>query len=358
MPSDSIVILASAGSGKTTTIVEQAGTNEDERSLLVTYTINGKTELSDKGYERFGFIPPQVKITTWYSFVLEHFVRPFQLHLHPTRVSTINFERGRSARGVRKTNVGGYYFSSPERLRLDKVTDFACTLIAETDGLPIQRFKAICDHLYIDEVQDLSGYDLELLELLLKAGQKITFVGDCRQATYTTNDSGKNSAYSGAHIVKKFEEWQSEGLLNITHQDHSYRCIQAICDFADAIYPDFKNTKSLNNTTTDHDGIYAVRKADEDSYRQKFSPQPLRYSRATRGIEGDPMNFGAVKGLTFERTIIYPHGKLKSYLTTGDLKHVAKSLAKTYVAITRARQSVAFVVPNNTKQLIVPFYER
>ena len=161
------VVLASAGSGKTTTIVKEAGSSDNKRSWLITYTLNGRGELSDKAYEMFGSIPVNVKISTWYSFILQHFVRPYQAHLHKTRVSSINFERGRSTLRIPKTNTKAYFFSSPDRLRLDKVTDFACEIIDKTGGLPIQRFRAICDHLYIDEAQDLSGYDLELIELSL-----------------------------------------------------------------------------------------------------------------------------------------------------------------------------------------------
>ena len=69
------------------------------------------------------------------------------------------------------------------------------------------------------------------------------------------------------------------------------------------------------------------------------------------------MNYGAVKGMTFSRTLIYPHGPLKAYLKTGDLKSAGKEIAKLYVAVTRARQSVAFVVPDNLNKLILPLYD-
>jgi DNA helicase-2/ATP-dependent DNA helicase PcrA len=69
------------------------------------------------------------------------------------------------------------------------------------------------------------------------------------------------------------------------------------------------------------------------------------------------MNFGAVKGMTFDRTLIFPHGPLKKYLVSGDLKDAGKELAKLYVAVTRARQSTAFVVPDNSGDLIVPAFK-
>lgn len=356
MPSSNRVILASAGSGKTTTIVGEAGAETQARSQLVTYTNNGRGELSDKAYSMFGSIPSHMRISTWYSFILQHFVRPYQAHLHPTRVATINFTRGRTARYVKRGQTR-YSFSSSDRLHLDKVTDFACLLIEETKGLPLERFLGICDHLYIDEAQDLSGYDLELIEYLLKSGLQVTLMGDCRQATYTTNDSPKNRAFCGANIVKKFEIWEKADLLEIEHQAYSYRCIQDICDFADVFHPNFENTESRNEKKTKHDGLFAVRESDVDAYIEQYSPQPLRYSRATKNVPGTPMNFGAVKGMTFERTLIYPHGPLRKYLISGELKDAGKELAKIYVAATRARQSVAFVVPDKSGDMIVPTLE-
>lgn len=359
MPSDNRVILASAGSGKTTSIVDEACKARDCRSELITYTLNGRAELSDKAYYLFKSIPPHVRISTWYTFVLQHFVRPYQAHLHPKRVSTINFQRGRTARGVKKTNIGQYFFSGDkqDRLRLDKVTDFACELVDKTKGLPIDRYRAIIDHLYIDEAQDLSGYDLELVEMLLKAGLRITMIGDCRQATYTTNDSPKNKAYVGVNIVKKFVEWEKAGLLQIEHQAHSHRCVQEICDFADKFHPDFKNTQSLNKTVTGHDGVFAVRQSDVAAYCEKYIPQPLRYDRRTKNAPANAMNYGAVKGMTFERTLIFPHGPLLKYLATGDLKDAGKEIAKLYVAVTRARQSAAYVIPDGLAPAMLPVFD-
>lgn len=356
MPSTNRVILASAGSGKTTTIVSEAGGSLDTRSHLITYTNNGRGELSDKAYSMFGSIPSHMRISTWYAFILQHFIRPYQAQLHKTRVSTINFKRGRTARYIKRGQTS-YSFSSPDRLRLDKVTDFACLLIEKTKGLPVDRFLEICDHLYIDEAQDLSGYDLELIEILLLAGLRITLIGDCRQATYTTNDSPKNKAFTGAKIVRKFENWKKAGLLEIEHQAYSFRCIQPICDFADAFHPDFENTESRNSNHSEHDGLFAVRESDVAAYRESYNPQTLRYSRATKDVEGSPLNFGAVKGMTFERTLIYPHGPLKKYLASGELKHAGKEMAKLYVAVTRAKQSVAFVVADDVTDLIVPIFK-
>jgi DNA helicase II / ATP-dependent DNA helicase PcrA len=357
MPSANRVILACAGSGKTTTIVDDACTDASRKAALITYTVNGTDELVKIACERHRAVPSHTVISTWYAFLLRHFIRPYQTQLYKPRVSRLLFLRGQTARFANATNVGQHYFSGPGMIYLDKVSKFACEIIQQTGGQPIRRFEQIFDRLFIDESQDLSGYDLELVEHLLKSGTEITLVGDNRQATYTTNDSGKNKRYARSNIVDKFKEWERAKLCSIEYQTGSRRCVQQICDFADLFFPAAEKTQSLNSRLTGHDGIFAVEKRHVADYSAKFDPQPLRYNRTYSDIAGRPINFGVAKGMTFERTLIYPHGPLRKYLGTGKLADAGKELPKLYVAVTRARQSTAFVVEDGATLATVARYQ-
>ncbi len=346
MPSNNRAIIASAGSGKTTNIVDASCGDETRRAGMITYTNNGREEIAKKCYERFGCVPPHVTISTWYAFLLRHFVRPYQNFLYEPHVTGIQFVNGRSDRYSKANDIPRHYFSRPDRTRIyvDKVSKFACQVIDRTEGLPLLRFGQIFDRLFIDESQDLAGYDLDLIEMLLKSGVQISLVGDHRQATYSTNNAAKNKKYGGPKVVLKFEEWEKAGLCEIDYHNYSRRCVQPICDLADQFYPEFPDTKSQNKTVTGHDGVFAVQERHVLAYMAAYNPQPLRYSRASKNIAGKPINFGNAKGMTFDRTIIFPHGPLKKFLKTSHLKDAGKEIAKIYVAITRARQSVAFVV--------------
>lgn len=355
VPSANRIVLASAGSGKTTGIVQEACGDAKGRSALITYTLNGRGELSDKAYEHFGAIPPNVSIGTWYSFVLTHFVRPYQNHLYDPRVGAINFNRV-PVRPIKKTDTRQFFFSSPGRIWRDRVTDFARQVIEKTQGLPLRRIERIFGRIYVDEAQDLSGWDLELVEHLLKCATEIILVGDHRQATYSTNDNPKNKAYAGEKIVRKFEEWQRLGLVEIEHLAISRRCNQAICDFADQLFPASPKATSLNKEVTGHDGVFLLTADNLARYCDAFDPQPLRYSKATAVAHGKPLNFGEAKGMTFKRTVIYPHGPFQKYLKTGHLDLAGQSLTRTYVAVTRARYSVAIVVPSGFKSKLLPFF--
>ncbi len=259
----------------------------------------------------------------------------------------IHFLNERSALRIPEGKTRVHYFSKPDLIYSDKVSKFALKVIEQTSGLPLRRFEQIFDKLFIDESQDLVGYDLDLVELLLKSNVEISLVGDHRQAVYSTHSAAKNKKYAGPKIVRKFEEWKKIGLCNLEYQNYSHRCVQAICDFADQFHPDAPSTESRNTEVTGHDGVFAVQECDIPAYMETYAPQAIRYNQRTKVILGKPINFGAAKGKTFERTLIYPHGPLKKFLRTGRIEDAGKEIAKIYVAITRARQSVAFVVDDD-----------
>lgn len=353
MLSDNRVIMATAGSEKTSTIVKHA-TASACCSALITYTNNASAELHAKTLSTVGYVPEHIEVNTWFSFLLRHLVRPYQLHLHDTHIGKLLFVQGWSRRYVRESDTDQYYFGRPGEILSDKIAQFAVKLIEDTGGKPIDRLERIFSRIYVDESQDLAGYDLDIVEYLLDSSISVTLMGDHRQATYSTNNARKNSAYRGVKIVKKYEEWNRSGRANLEYQNESWRCVQPICDFADALFPDFPRTTSLNRVTTGHDGVYAIGRGDLPGYLAEYGPTCLRYNRRYRDVEGMALNFGEAKGMTFERTVIYPHNKLMKFLRTGNLEDAGAAIAKIYVGVTRARQSVAFVVPDSDQEYIVP----
>ena len=356
MPSANRIILASAGSGKTTTIVSEAALEPGVRSALVTYTNNSEAELRTTANGICGCVPPHMQIATWFGFLLRHMVRPYQRAAYPGSVRGLAFVNGISARGSREADTTRHYFGRPGHMYIDKVSKFACKLIGETGGKPVDRLAQIVDRVYVDEAQDLAGYDLELIERLLESDIEVVLAGDHRQATFKTNQSAKNRRYGKQRIIDKFRAWEVCGKARIEIHQHSYRCVQRICDAADRLFPNVEGTISRNHTRTGHDGMFLVCQQDVGAYVERFSPQVLRYNRRMRNVPGTPYNFGEAKGMTFERVLIFPHKALATYCVTGELEDAGKELAKIYVAMTRARQSVGIVVPNGTEGGIAPVY--
>jgi hypothetical protein len=103
-------------------------------------------------------------------------------------------------------------------------------------------------------------------------------------------------------------------------------------------------TVSQGVPETDHDGVFSVLWAEVTGYVAAHRPPVLRDDREvdTQGLPA--MNFGAVKGRTFERVLIFPTKPIAEYVATrvpGNLKDGSR--ARLYVAATRACHSVAFV---------------
>lgn len=331
-------------------IVEEALSKPARRIAIITYTLNNVDELKRRFYQLNGSIPPHVEIYSWFAFLLREGARPYQNYVYSARrIETIAFVSGRSAKFTKKKDVQRYFFSEGRAIYTDKISEFVCACNAASGNLVIERLSRIYDDIYIDEVQDLAGFDLDFVVLLLKSPIRILLVGDHRQATYSTNVSAKNSQFRGTHITKLFEKWRRKGLCEVKFLAQSHRCNQLICDFADRLYPDMPPTTSLNKVITGHDGLFLVTEADVAEYVSLHSPAVLRFDKKTECAGHNAINFGDSKGLTFDRVLIFPHGPIAKYLATGQLSHVEKSCAKFYVAVTRARYSVAFVCDGECK---------
>jgi DNA helicase II / ATP-dependent DNA helicase PcrA len=331
--------IACAGSGKTTALAEEAvRVALTDRVLIVTYTNENVREIRSKIIDVAGYVPTNIEILSWYAFLLRDGVRPYQRLMSVSRVSTIDFQTvlSRYHPADHYTNRAGHIFSK-------KVSEFVVKCDGLSNGRVVARLERIYTYLFIDEVQDCAGYDLDLLELFFKSKLKVICYGDPRQATFSTNTSAKNRQYRGERIVDWMTLKAGQGLFLLEKSTSSYRCNDAICVFADQLYPSYERTTSLNENTTGHDGIFFISVAQLPAYMEKLRPTVLRYSIAsnTHGLRA--FNIGSVKGKTFERVLIFPTKPMLRFIQTAVLRE-GDDVKKFYVAVTRARYSVAFVV--------------
>jgi DNA helicase-2/ATP-dependent DNA helicase PcrA len=342
MPPSNRIVFASAGAGKTTEIVTQALSMRPQKVAITTFTLKNVEEIKRKVIELNGCAPPEITIYPWYTFVLHEMARPYQGYVHAQRIDGVHFAKGATKTWVPKTDVARYYCDRENHVYSDRLGDFALLCDMTSGGKVINRLKDMFTHIFIDEVQDLAGFDIDVLELLLRSPTGMTLVGDVRQATFRTSYAPKNKKFCGQGFILKAEAWQKAGLCDVTFLAHSRRCIQSICDVADLIFPNLPKAESKSTKQTGHDGVFAVRTVHVEEYRRRYRPQILRRDRRF-GAELDAENFGLVKGLGFQRVLIVPYSGITKWLTSGDPKHVAGSAEEVYVAITRAYQSVAII---------------
>lgn len=338
------VIVACAGSGKTTYIVDEALKLRNKRILLTTYTVENLDQIKAYFIEKKGCVPSNVSIQTWFSFLFQDGARPYQNYMTDRgRVQSINFlEPGKALRYVPETE-DSHYLTEKNYLYKDKVSKFTCKCDEKSNGLVIRRLAKIYDYIFIDELQDFAGWDLNLLEELFKSGIVIIAVGDPRQATFSTNNSSKNNQYRKSDVYLWLKKREKTKNIIIEEKADCYRCNQQICNFSDDLFPDLSKTKSMNNFVTGHDGIYWMEQGNVNEYISKYKPTVLRFSKATKTMDLSAINIGLSKGRTYDRVLIFATNPMQKYLETADLTKAGDKI-KLYIAVTRARYSAAFVV--------------
>lgn len=342
MPPSNKIVFASAGAGKTTVIATEALAMRPQRVAITTFTIKNAEEIRRKIVQLNGCVPKEVTIYPWYTFLLHELVRPYQGHVHPTRVAGIHFAKGATQTRVRKTDVARYYCDAKNDAYSDRLGEFGLLCEVASEGKVVRRLGDMYAHIFVDEVQDLAAFDIDVLELLFRSSIGVSCVGDIRQSTFRTSYAPKNKKFCGRGFLLKADIWKKAGLCDVKFMAHSYRCVQTICDVADLIFPDLPKAQSHNERRTQHDGVFAVRSIHIEEYRRRYAPQILRLDRRF-GKNLPAENFGMVKGLGFERVLIVPYKGITKWLSTGDAQHVAGSADEVYVGITRAYQSATFI---------------
>ncbi len=336
------VVIASAGGRKTTYIIEEALKKTEEKILITTYTLENLDQINSYLIEQNGHVPKNITALSWFTFLLRDGVRPYQNYmLANKKVRSVDFQ-SRPSIYIKKSEQA-YFINSASNIYRDRVSDFVCEGNKVTTGLIIKRLEKVFDYIYVDEIQDLAGWDQEFVELLLLSSIKITLVGDPRQATYTTNNANKNKATKGKHMKQWVDELSKKGILDIEERVECFRSNQDICNFADRLFPQLPKSVSKNDARTGHDGIFFIKPKELPSYFAKYKPKILRWDRRSDTLDFPAMNIGLSKGRTFERVVIFPTNPMKEYLRTKDIEK-AGDISKLYVAITRAKHSVAFVI--------------
>jgi len=336
------LIIAAAGSGKTETLVNMA-LHEQRPVLITTYTDNNVEEIKSRFYQKNGCIPQNITILPWYTFMLSHGVKPYQDLKHKDDIKGICLTGGISTKYISK-DCNEYYFSSDGSIYADKIAQFLIWLNDITQGHVIENLKALFPNIYIDEVQDLSGYDQELIKALIDAGIDVTCVGDPRQGVFITSKGNKNKKFVRSQMIEFFNTKMPQIEIDEDSLNTNYRCSADICTLSNTIFPNMSHVVSGNNEQSKRVGCYFVRKQDVDEYQKECKAMQLRYWIRSRVNDNYPTNnFGLVKGKSFDHVLIYPTEKMLDFLLNGTVIENPEIKAKLYVAITRARYSVGIV---------------
>lgn len=342
------VVVAVAGAGKTELVARRiASEPKPERAMLLTYLTRNQIEDSARIAGKLDGRAGYPRVMGWFSFLLNEIVRPYSKLCWPNveigSLCTCIPNDFKYKKGLQR------YFTSRGDVYSENLALLAVKVIGGSNGAAISRLESIVDAIYIDEMQDLRGNDLVILEMLVASKINLTIVCDPRQAVVKTSRSDtKYKEYRDDGVADFFLEMEKGSKCTIEWKTETYRFTQEIAKFSDAV---IKHARAFPPTVSNvqpegYSGLYLIDKKDVERYAREHHATVLRFNKRAGSFNGiEVANFGECKGMTRRDVVILATNTIEKMLKSGT-KLKAESARKLYVAITRAQQSVAVAVGN------------
>lgn len=369
------LMIAAAGAGKTTFLVKEALKVKNRNVLIATFTDENVREIKKKFTELNGFIPHNIHIKGWFSFLLQDCLKPYQCILNQEifgkKIGFNYWTQGQS--GFRFTSRGRpvywgeqdflkHFFDSKFSVYSDKISKLIVRIHESNSELVFHRLAKIYDYIFIDEIQDLAGYDLDIIKNLYSSIENVMAVGDPRQTTYSTHHSQKYGKYSKGKIMEFF----SENLSDVCEIDESTLCKshrneQIICEVSSQLFPDFTPSESCeccNDSHVEHLGIFYVPESKYLNYLEQYRPTQLRWDSRNKKVNNQypVMNIGSSKGLTLDRVILYPTSQMIEWFKDETKVFEQQTQSKFYVGLTRAKYSLGIVIEDKDLTKMRPLF--
>lgn len=351
--SRNMVKMSAAGSGKTFDICKEALdiAKAGNRVLITTYTNRGAESVRKEiRSQNDGVLHPLVVVKTWYVFMLSDMIKPYQRYLTGEIGGVKSFDYSQTYGFINYAKAGTKekYIIGDKRVRSNEGSSLVCLLNHLSGGKVISRLEETYHTVFFDEIQDLAGYDIEIIRLLIDSSVGVVCCGDNKQATFSTHSARKNKKRTGKNIWEFFKELEDKSMVEVERNLSSRRFNNQICCFANSVFPIGEPITTIMSEKTIHDGVFLIDAEDLFEYHTTFSPVVLRYDIRADTYGYFAINYGACKGETFERIVIIPNGPLIDFLVK---RTALKSPEKYYVAVTRPKYSIAIVMPQLPKIL-------
>ena len=328
---DKKLILAVAGSGKTTTIIRSISL--DKRSLIVTYTNNNLQNLRSEIVNRFGYLPQNISLMTYFTFIHSFCYLPFLKDKY--RTTGLDYRKpNKFAEGEMR-----YITKESRRLYSNRIAKF----IIENDIIDaiINRIERYFDNFFIDEIQDFAGHDFNFLSQISKLERPLLYVGDYFQHTYDTSRDGTVNRNLHSSL-DSFKQRVVDMGLEIDEQtlSHSYRCCPEVCEFvSEKLKINIQSHRSDKATINYVDNPELIKEIiQDDSVVKLFYQQHYQYACYSQ-------NWGGSKGENKYNDIcvILNDSTLRKYQSNNlcELPNITRN--KLYVALTRANGSITLV---------------
>lgn len=329
---DKELVLATAGSGKTTEIINKL--NKENKILLITYTDANYDILKNKVIEKFKEIPNNIKIYTYFSFLYSVCFAPLKRNWD---IRGLDF-RDINNKYLKKENIE-YYLNKRNRKMYHRRLASFCNkqLIDEIKN----RLEKYFDIIYVDEVQDFAGHDFNFLLNILDTNVKFFMVGDYYQHTYDSSQDGNVNI----NLYKNYDKYinmfkQKNIAINIDLLKKSKRCSATVCKFIKNkiginIESDKKNETIVKEIDTNEEILKII---ENKKIVKLFYNNHIKYN-----IE-NTNNWGNSKGETYKDVcVILNDNTYKMYKKNMLNKLPQQTKNKLYVACSRTKNNLYFI---------------
>lgn len=319
---DKLVINAVAGSGKTSKIVSQL--DEIDNVALITYTRANEASLRNKIIEKFGFIPQNLHVYSYFSFLYRVCFLPITI----TDNKGICFDT--------PSHYCTNHFTNDGRIYSNRLALFLNELKQKEF---LSRLNKYFDRIYIDEMQDFGSDDFDFLINLAKLDIRVTLVGDFYQRTFMTSQRGNKNKALMKDFTRYIGKLESAGYeIDDKSLTECYRCSMNVCDFVSknlGINIFSKKANTIVSRIDSEEEIETILQNNEimKLFYQNHSKYRLRSN-----------NWGLSKGEEYKHVCVVLNNTTAKVFNNSLLHEMAPtSLCKFYVACTRTLGDLYFI---------------
>ncbi len=329
---DRRLILAVAGSGKTTFLINTL--DLERRFLIVTYTENNMAHIRRSIINKFGYIPKNITLFTYFQFLIHVCYRPFLKDKYKAK----GIKWDMPEKWTRFKKNWQHYMSPHRYLYYNRIAKLCMLCCADLIKARIEKFF---DCFMVDEVQDLGGHDFNLLKAIIPTKIDCLFVGDFYQHTFETSNDGNINSGLYKNFEKYKRSWSNAGItVDESTLSNSYRCSPTTCDFVTQHLGIFIASHCQNPCTI----TLVDKQNDADTLFNDNSKVKLFYQEANK-YTCFAENWGKSKGLdSFQNVcIVLNKTTLQAFVNNKLNQLKASTLNKLYVACTRAKGNIYFI---------------
>lgn len=327
------LILSVAGSGKTKLLIDRL--DKVKRFLIVTYTNKNTDNIRRRVLKKFGYIPKNITIYTYFEFLMAVCYRPFFSDSIKAKGICWNMPDPETLKYNRDNPA--FYKNVYRRLYFNRIAWLCNKQVDEIRN----RIAKYYDGFFYDEAQDIDGHDFNLILKIIPENIEAIFVGDYFQHTFSTSNDGQINKGIYENLTKYKKRWKDAGFeIDETARVNSHRCSSSICQFVRdkmgiEIYSSKNNISEIREVTTKEEAETLI---NNDSIPKLFYQEAHRYTCHS-------INWGDSKGLDdFEDVCIVLNKTTLNAFHSGKLKNLTPSTKnKLYVACTRARRNIYFI---------------